>query len=356
MGIYIVIAFVCILFSLLENVAAGRAPYRMVHLYFYVAICLLLFFVAGTRECGFDYYNYYRYFEELNNPHWLSRGLKIGSEPGYSLLNYLTGNYVFVILVMSGLIVGMQCLFFWKYSRLPILSLVFYLGLFMYPSTMGQFRQALAMAFVLWAIVNRENKGKFFGWILLAMMFHFSAIIGILSLFVPKKVQSFKFYVIVFGLAVVCSVTTQIAYLRFIDMMPTYVATKLAHYASVEGTALGINSAVMLRGFVFFACYYYRKRLFTIPHMEFFLNIYFLSLIIYTALGFAPQVAGRGSIYFSIFEIIIIANLVFTLKGIRRYAVMLLFISFSIYRQWSFFAEWEQDYIPYRTWLLNMFG
>lgn len=355
MAIYFFIAVICILLAFGETVANGNPRYRVADLYFYLAIAIGLFLIAGFRECGFDYYNYYDYFKNLNNPHWFTRGLEIGSEPGYSLLNYSLGNYAAIIAIMSLIIIGVQFGFIWRYSRLPILSIVFYLGLFLYPSTMGQYRQALAIGVVLWAIVNSENRVRFFLLIALAMMFHFSGILGILALFIPQRIRSLKFYLILFGAAIVCSITTQVIYMRFLGMLPEYVATKLAHYAAVETTALGLNSAVMLRAFVFFICYYYRDRLLCIPRMGYFLNIYFLSLIIYTALGFAPQVAGRGSIYFSIFEIILIANLIFTQRGWLRYGLFCLFICFSLYRQWGFFKEWGNDYIPYKNWLFDLF-
>lgn len=355
MGIYLFVTFICVLLGFMEMGVNRNPKYRYADLYFYTAVLLLLYVIAGFRECGFDYYNYKGYFQELNGPNWLSEGLKIGSEPGFSWLNYALGNYAAVIAVMSAAILTVQSVFLWRYCKLPILSLVFYLGLFMYPSTMGQFRQALSIGIVLWAVVNRDNRTKFFMLILLAMMFHFSAILGILALFVPRHYKTLKFYLTAFALALLCSASAQVVYLRLIDLLPAYVATKLSHYASVETAPLGLNTTVLLRAFVFFLCYHYRQKLSGIPRMEYFLNIYFLSLFIYTAFGFAPQVAGRGSIYFSFFEIILIADLVYALKGWQKYLVFGLFVGFSLYRQISFFGQWSFDYIPYKNWLFSLF-
>lgn len=342
--------------AVMELAAPKDSPkYTGAHLYFFLSFSLLLFFVAGFRKCGFDFYNYYVYFTELNSPNWFSRGFEIGSEPGYSFLNYVLGNYRAVIAVMTAAILFVQLKFIYKFSTLPFLALIFYLGLFMYPSTMGQYRQALAIGIVLWAIVNREHRLKFFLLIALAMMFHLSALLGILTLFIPSKLRSGRFYVVLFLGAIACSLATQTIYTNFISLLPPYVATKLAHYAATESSPLGINSAVMLRAFVFFICFYFRDKSSATPYNSLFMNIYFLSLLIYTALGFAPQVAGRGSIYFSFFEIILVSNLIFVLRGWPCVIFFVIFTSFSAYRHLQFFGQWEENYIPYKNWIINLF-
>lgn len=356
MTIYIVIFVVCLMFAVMELAAPKSSPrYTGAHRYFFLSFVLLLFFVAGFRECGFDFYNYNVYFEELNSPDWFSRGFEIGSEPGYSFVNYALGNYPAVIVVITAAILFVQFEFIYTFSALPFLALIFYLGLFMYPSTMGQYRQALAIGVVLWAIVNREHKLKFFLLIALAMMFHLSAILGILALFIPHRLRSLRFYLILFVGAIVCSLVAQTIYTNFISSLPQYVATKLAHYAATENSPLGINSAVLLRAFVFFTCFYFRDKSSTTPYNSLFLNIYFLSLLIYTALGFAPQVAGRGSIYFSFFEIILVSNLIFVLKGWRSMIFFVIFVAFSAYRHLQFFGQWSDDYIPYKNWIIDLF-
>lgn len=88
MGIYLIVAFSCSLLAVVESISNLRRKYGMLHLYGFIAVWLLLFFMAGFRECGFDYFNYKVFFNELNNEHWLSRGMEIGSEPEYSLPNY----------------------------------------------------------------------------------------------------------------------------------------------------------------------------------------------------------------------------------------------------------------------------
>lgn len=357
MNVYILIFILCLCFSMLElAVPKSNKKYKLAHLFFFLVISGILFLIAGFRECGFDYMNYWIYFDQISGPDWFADGLAIGSEPGYSFLNHVLGNYAAVIAVMSALILWLQFKFVYKYSFLPFLAIIFYLGLFFYPSTMGQFRQALAMAIILWAISSIENKVKFLLLIALAMMFHFSAILGLLALFIPRTLKSTKFYVWSFVAALLISISAQTVYLNFISSLPPYIAVKLAHYASIESTPLGLNSAVLIRAFVFGSCYYFKDKLLAIPHMSYFINIYFLSLLIYTALGFAPQVGGRGSIYFSFFEIILISNLIFVLTDWKRILFFITFVGFSIYRQLQFFDQWTDDYIPLKNWLFNLFN
>lgn len=356
MLIYIVIALLLILLSLFDIYTATDSKYSLIRNYSFFVISLFLFLVAGFRTCGFDYENYYGYFLELNSPYWFERGFAIGSEPGYSLINYVLGNYPAVIASVTLMIFLTQFSFFKRYSHLPFLCLLFYVGLFFYPSTMGQYRQALSIGIVLWAIVNRESRLKFFSLIALAMLFHFSAILGVLVLFIPKALKSAKFYIVIFVLALMCSMVANVLYVSFLDSLPTYVATKLKHYAATETTPFGLNTAVLLRTSVFFICFYFRRLFDEDTNYPYFMNVYFLSLIIYTALGFAPQVAGRGSIYFSIMEVILASNLIFALRKWKKSLFILLaFMLISLYRQFSFFNTWSDDYIPYTSILQSIF-
>lgn len=349
MQIYILIAGFCLLLSFLETIANRSPAYRGLNWFCYVSIALLFFIIAGFRLCGFDYENYHEIYLTI-------RDTTFDIEPGYALLNRLAPNYEFVIATMSLLILWIQFRFIWRYSYLPILTIFFYLGLYMYPSTMGQFRQFMAVGIVIWAYMSRERRWRFFLLIALGMLFHYSAILGVAVLWVPTKLGKLRFYVLLFFLALLISITAQTAYMAFIKQLPEYVSSKLATYASLETTALGLNTAVLIRAFLFFSCYYYKDKLLELPHAGLMINIYFLSLFMYTALGFAPQVAVRGSIYFSFFELILSTNLIYTLRGLERGIFWVIFVGFSIYRQLTFFSSWTEDYIPYNNWLFNLFS
>lgn len=347
MDIYILIMSLCLGLAIVELAMAGKRRYRYLHFYLFGIVFAALFLIAGFRACGFDYESYYELYVKIKDLDWS------GIEPAYVLLNRIAPDYHAVIIMMSLAILWVQFKFIWRYTMLPILAVVFYLGLYMYPSAMGQFRQFLAVGIVLWAYANKESKIKFFSLIGLAMTFHYSAIIGALVFFIPADLKGLKFYILVFIASLVCSNTMYGIYINFINYLPGYMAMKLNYYAAVQPTALGLNTAVLIRAFLFFSCYYFRKELVRLPKMSLYINIYFLSMVIYTAFGFAQEIAVRGSIYFSFFEIILSANLIFALKGWKKVMYFCIFVGFSIYRQINFFNEWPGSYIPYKNWLID---
>ncbi len=185
MTVYVLTYLIVLFFALCEVVLSGsERNYRFADRYFFVLISIGLFLIAAFRECGFDYTSYRAIYQNLHAlPEWLSRGVAMGIEPGYAWLNSWAPDYRFVIAGVSAAVLWLQMRFISRYSLLPIVSLVIYLGVFMYFSTMGQFRQALALAIVLWAVVNRERRGVFFLLIALAMTFHASAVIGLCDIY-----------------------------------------------------------------------------------------------------------------------------------------------------------------------------
>ena len=53
---------------------------------------------------------------------------------------------------------------------------------------MGQYRQGLAISFVLWALLNRDNKVVFFSLVGLASLFHISSLLALGVLMVPSQI------------------------------------------------------------------------------------------------------------------------------------------------------------------------
>lgn len=314
---------------------------------------MLLWSVVAFRECGFDYEGYKYISNELQANNWYTVGRELGMEPMYSFLNHFVRNYKILVVIMATTTICLQFRFIFKYSHFPFVSLLIYLGAFFYSSLMGQYRQAMGIALVCWAIVNYENKKKFLCLIFLAASFHISSLLALIFFLIPHEIKPLKIYILLFFCSIIISMSAKYVYLNFISNLPVFVANKLEYYLTRDTFEVGLNTAVLLRAIGFGICYYYRKQLETIRDNTFFLNIYFTSLLIYIAFGFMPNMALRGSYYFYIIETVLIANLIYIIKQPAKILVWLFFTGISIYRQVSFFQEWSADYIPYTNWLLN---
>jgi hypothetical protein len=325
-------------------------------LYLFLLLIFILFIIVAFRKCGFDYENYSYYFEALNSLSWINNSDFLRVEKGYAYLNYVCSSYREVLLIMAFFTVGLISYFIYKYSPLPFFSLFLLLGTFVYPAFMGQYRQALALSIVLLASSFRHKKILFLCLIYIASLFHVSSFLAIMFLFIPNKLYQRKVYLILLTIALIMNLFVGVIFSKYISSFPAFMAEKLNIYSNSEkGMSLGLNMAMLLRTSIFIVFWKGREIFQSYKYGFFFFNAYFLSLLIYLGLGFLPQLGGRGSLFFYVFEIVLAAMLI---DRVHKYKFFIIsfFMLLSIYRQLSFFNQWSSDYIPYSSYLGNIFG
>lgn len=355
MTIYLVLTLCIAILSLFDSFRNNiQNKDKCFHYSVYILVLLFLIVFVGFREMGFDYDNYRYYYDRLSD-FWIDNADVLRVEKGYAFLNHILPSYRVLLVVMATITLSLQLLFIYKYSPAPFASILFYIGAFLLTSTMGQYRQALAIAIVIWAFTKYNNKLIFITLITMACIFHVSALLAILVLVIPKHICQPKIYAILFVASVVVNLTAGTLFVSTIEYMPQFIAEKLNIYSLQEkGTILGFNAAMLLRLIIFLIFYYNRDVIKSYRYGELFFNLYFVSIIIYMGLGFLPQLAGRGAIYFYFMELLLAGMLV---KIPRRGIVYLAFFAaISIYRQLSLFSEWSGDYIPYRNELFAIFS
>lgn len=352
---YLVLTSCLVILSLFDSFRNNiQNKDKCFHYSVYILVLLFLIVFVGFREIGFDYDNYKYYYDRLSD-FWIDNADVLMVEKGYAFLNHILPSYRVLLVVMATITLSLQLLFIYKYSPAPFASILFYIGAFLLTSTMGQYRQALAIAIVIWAFTKYNNKLIFITLLTMACIFHVSALLAILVLVIPKRICQPKIYAILFVASVVVNLTAGTLFVSTIEYMPQFIAEKLNIYSLQEkGTILGFNAAMLLRLIIFLIFYYNRDVIKSYRYGELFFNLYFVSIIIYMGLGFLPQLAGRGAIYFYFMELLLAGMLV---KIPRRGIVYLAFFAaISIYRQLSLFSEWSGDYIPYRNELFAIFS
>lgn len=349
-GLSVIIAIFAILLDLNPLKQKNKA------LKFLIFTSVVFFFVlfVGFRECGFDYDNY-KYYHKWLGDSWQNNSEVFGMEIGYAYLNHILPSFRAVFVVMALITIPLQFYFLYRYSPAPFASILFYVGVFLYASAMGQYRQALALAIVIWAFINYQNKIKFALLVALACVFHVSALISVLVLFMPKRICKLKVYLILFILALVINLTAGALFLSWFENLTPFIADKLETYSVEEaGMNIGFNRTMLLRIIIFILFYANRHAILNYKYGELFFNLYFISLLMYMGFGFLPQLAGRGSIYFSFMELVLSGMLVCVpRKGIIYF---LFFLLICVWRQISFFNVWSQDFIPYKNELFSMLG
>lgn len=325
--------------------------FGIILLYTTFLICFI-----GFRDCGFDYENYKYYYDMLHSSFWQNNSEYLVVENGYALLNYLMPSFRLLYVLFAVLSCTLLSKYLYKNSYYPMMSYFLLLGVLIYQYFMGQYRQGMAIAIVLPALMcsNRMIKLTL---ILLATMVHKSAYIALLSFFVPKNYIKGKYYVMLLIVALAVNIGMTNIFTQYIEAFPEFISQKLEFYSeSEEGQRFGLNLAMLLRLTVFLIFYMYRHEIEKNEKGVVLFNYYFLSMLIYLGLGFLPQLSGRGSIYFYIAEVILIPMVLYSIPNLKKKAmVFAFFLLIGTYRQVSFFKTASEEFLPYKSVISKIF-
>ena len=160
----------------------------------YIVIFIWLFMLGALKGegVGADYYSYKSFFEIFSRAEWFSSYADV--ERGYILLNKIisifTNNYQWLLAVCSFLSIIGVIHFIKRNASFPIISIWLYISMGFYQSTFTRLRQAIAISIVLIAYKYAQEKKfwKFIFLIILASLFHRTALIAVLIyLFLHEK-------------------------------------------------------------------------------------------------------------------------------------------------------------------------
>jgi len=318
----------------------------------YIFISFLFIILIGFRFCGYDYSSYESIFDNVKNGDEV-----IGIEYGFLTLCNLSATFRILLILMAFLTVFIHSKFIYKFSEIPLFSLFLLSGTLLLPTFMGQMRQGLAIGFVGFAFYyfNDKKYQYYFLFVVLAMLFHFSAIISLLFFIIPKNLKNFNYYFFTILFSVIFFQILQPFILKIMNLFPELVyLDKMVGYSENDDDKLGFNTAILIRVFVLFFCYYNKENIKSkyFPHL---LNIYHYSIIIYLIFGpIIPQLGGRGTQYFSYFDLLLIPMLINSFDGFKRLLIMSIFFLLTFARLIQFFTDDFNltFYIPYSNYLI----
>lgn len=324
----------------------------------YVVFSFMIFLMAGFRDCGFDYGSYEDIFNSINlSSNWYDNVIVFNVEPIYGFINYLMTSYRILLIFMSGLTFTLFFIFTYKYSPYPFLSVNILLLTFVYQQGMGQIRQALAISIILWAFIACYNSKRLLCavLVLISSLIHAPAMLALLVFIVPFECLSIRNYSLIGFVALLVNFFGLYILPSFIPFLPNFISLKLSIYLEAEvGMSVGFDFSMLLR-VLFFTLLLWKKDFFSNNSLNaFFMNLYFISLVVYLGFGFLPQLGGRGSLYFNILEGVVLAMLISSFRyWSNKFIMLTLFLLISIYRHTTLF-EAESDYNPYKTVLFNL--
>ena len=135
------------------------------------------------EACGADTTAYLRLFEQIGQKSWGSAISTTSVEPGFTALSkliyFITKNEQLFLLVTAAITVIPLYRFYRKETELPVLTIVLFATIAPFSMYFSGIRQALAMAFIfpVWELTRKKKWIKFLLLILIATLFHRSAIV-----------------------------------------------------------------------------------------------------------------------------------------------------------------------------------
>ena len=323
---------------------------------FVTVVTVQLFLVLALRDptLGMDLVNYsggYNYISSLGFTDLLSRLRLISTaelvfpyeyESGYVVLNWILGKlgisfHAFLVLHAAFIMTSFG-IFIYRYSRLPWLGFSMLIAFSYFEYSFGILRQLLAIAILLYAVPYIENKKpiKFFLLVLLAFFFHRTAIVFAV-LYLARYVKVTKIvYLVNAAIWAILIVVTPFLFnvvlkkiLLFLGKQSytgisfewSHMTTLLLLFAALAFFTLDFSTMENKRSSIF--CWGF---LLTMP---------------FQILAMSNAVFGRMILYYMVFGILLIPNIMAGYKKNRalseagKYALWLFLFVFTVYQYYD---------------------
>lgn len=354
--IYIICLLILSLFSVLYS---DKKFIKLKTLFLFLIITILSLFVGTrTESVARDYSNYFDYFELIIfNNLYLADFYRI--EPGLKFIPQFFKLFIYdtsLIINLSFLLIAFISIFY-KIKIITYLSESFLLSLIIYFSNLYMkqdfiaIRSGIATAFVFYSYylyLNDKNKWKVIIYFLLAMLFHYSAII-FLPVFFFNRITINKLMVIMLSSIMISFV--DISFLNIKEILYLF-GRESTSYEDVDVALNKFNFRIIFTLIFTFYFYICQKKFLRYTNFEslFKLNIY--SLIMFFLFSNLNMAFSLRS--FELLSFVQVILLTFILKDnikIRKHIFMGLILIYCIL-SYIYIMYVDQSVQEYKSWLI----
>jgi len=310
---------------------------------FLIIAFIILTFISGFRaiEVGTDTKSYIELFNRL------LIGIKdTHNEYGYVIFNNLVGLFSKnpnAIIIATSIFINLGILSFIYYNSKNVwLSVYLYITMYYYFFSFNYVREFMAIALVVnsYYFLKKKKIFLFLLFITLAVSFHTTAIIGLLLYFAYWKSSNLKVIYLIFGISIV--------FLFKFDVIMSYFFQYFPRYNVYSGSYLDRSGGIMiivLYFLIFITLVFFKSRS---------NNSEYNTMIIISCISAALSIIGykhfifvRPALYFYIFSIIIIPEIISRFKPKNRHLVLLLIcVTSFMYMLYYFNNNWH-NVLPY---------
>lgn len=353
MSIYIAVLFL-VFISIFINYDSSKKRKKL----FLITSFFILTVIAMLRswEVGVDTEQYYRNFGYITYLDWSQSDVlryEIGFFALCKVLSYFSNDPYILIMVSSLIIIPSIGRFIYKYSENVALSTFLYITLNAYFFNMTGMRQSLAIVFIVYGFdyLVEEKYIRYFIFIVIASLFHSSALFLISLIFIRKMAYTRNSYIKTIFIIGICFV-----FYKYLFRIAVLILGKYAGYEeSVFGGSNYLGSLFQfLIGMIFYSVchylYFIRTQNKSVNSKINMMALRLFSLAIcFQALAMKMNILGRMVPYFWIFGILAIPNTIFNCKIKRRKEWILCIITLS-FVYWFIIAKFRPEWhgvIPY---------
>jgi len=315
---------------------------------FWLYAFLLLMVVGYRHEVGGDWFNYFKPLVFALDQTWYE-GMMSGGDPAYGLLTWIAANFgggIYFVNFVCGFVFVAGLLVFARYSPQPWLTMCVAVPYLVIVVAMGYTRQgaAIGLAMVGLVALNQGQLYKFAGWLILAALFHKSALIML-----PVAVFSGrKNWVALLGVLLV-------GVMMFMLLLAEYVDSLVAGYITDEYSSSGAGVRVAMNALPAAIFLMFRKRFNLTPSQKSFwvwMSVGALAIILLLAVSPSSTAVDRVALYWIPLQLFVWSRLPQAMgqrAGTQRqWLAVVLVYSFGVQFVWLFYAEHSVLWLPYQ--------
>lgn len=369
-----------ILYSMLFSIILGIAFLELTNikriyiLWMLVIFSMILTFVSGIRwETGTDWNMYIEFFKKNNtlNDYIIASSEAQGVELGYGIINLIIksffNEYNIFLMLVGGFIISVKLKWMLKYSLFPACAV--FINFSTYLGDIFFIRQTIALAVTLIAFkfIVRKEKYKFLFFVLLASTIHISALAFIPAYWIYHSNIKKKYIISLLIITILLDITKfNVSILNlFLEYFPSdtgKIFQKIHEYYLLGQSGENFGQAVdnffrMLLALVrrvfflpIYICYLNRLSKVNIYYRGCFNLVIFGNILFFVMSMISIDFSGRLSMYYYIYEVILISSLLVWKESIKyRLAMFCVVIIYCLMKYVYLIYSLHEYYLPYNT-------
>ncbi|GEM_PF-3692048 len=344
-GVFLVIALLAFINLFYENKYLFALPFGII-------FCILFALAAFRYETGPDYPSYEIFYNELD----------------FNLIGFLEPLFVcLTVLLREGLGLGYQSLLitiafiaitskFWFIARTVdywFFALLLYFANVYLTGDFGQIRQGIAIGFsgMGFFYLVSGKRWLYLLFVLLAIGFHFSAVICLLAPFIIGLKWAKNKMILVWCLSLITGLIMKGPLLQPIlnIVLPASLASKVLGYLEGDAASLGLSLGILIRFLCLIVGLIALEKHPDIMCRKY-LNLYFLGGILLFLFNFNATFASRLGSYFLFFDFVILSYAIKKTSSLYyKLAIFLCFSMINFYTLIQQITSPDSALVPYKT-------